>query len=90
MQRYYMNIVDTGEVHKDPEGSSHSNDAEAIREATAAAREMVAEHVRFGLEVGIQRINVVDQAGRPVATVRLRDQIKLGPDASEPETNPLT
>lgn len=80
MPTFYMHIYADGELIEDIEGQSHPNVEDAIAEAKASVREMLAEKVRLGEEVDGQRIEIVDEQGRSVGTIPFRTQLRLRPE----------
>lgn len=77
MARYFLNIHHRGDVIFDEEGFDFSGPGDAVAEAKAAARQILAEKVRDGQEIDGQLIEVLDEAGRIVDIVRFRDQIRF-------------
>jgi hypothetical protein len=71
--RYYFHIRNGEEVICDPEGSQCATVAEAILEAKAHARELMAERLKSGREVDGQSFEIVDETGLLAATVRFKD-----------------
>lgn len=72
--RYYIHVLlETGELVRDQEGESKTDDAEAMSEGYEVARDLV-RHVRIGgfCEVpAIQEVIVEDESGRRIGSVSL-------------------
>ncbi len=60
---------------EDPDGSECPDDASIRREATEGAREIMAEHIRKGLDVSGWSYEIVDELGRPVMTMLFSEAI---------------
>jgi hypothetical protein len=75
LPRYFFHLVDTSERILDPDGVELPDDTAALLEATQAVRELLDED-RDQTTWRRWRFQVVDQAGRVVATLDL-DNIKL-------------
>lgn len=76
MPRYFFHLYNDLEV-EDEEGVDLA-DLETVRaEALKAARDLMAEDVRLGKLTLSHRIEVRDQKGEPVHTVRYGDAIQL-------------
>ena len=76
MSIYYFHMVYRDETRLDPVGSELPNDAAAIDEARAAAREMVIDRIRYGRRIHDIIFDVVADTGRPVARVPLKSIIR--------------
>lgn len=76
MPRYFFHLHNDVEV--EDEDGVDLPDLEAVRaEALKAARDLMAEDVKRGKLTLSHRIEIRDQAGEPVLTVRYADAIKL-------------
>lgn len=81
MPKLFLHIHDGGEFIEDLEGMTYPDVEAARAEAVDAAREMLAEKVRQGIEIDGQWIDICDEEGRSLASVRFRDQMKLKDEA---------
>jgi hypothetical protein len=72
MPLYFLNIREAG-VTEDLEGYELSGLDMAVQEASEGAREIAADAIRSGRTVGEMSIEVTDEHGVKLATVRLRD-----------------
>jgi hypothetical protein len=69
MPRFFMHVREADELIEDLDGSDLPDLEAARSEATAAAREIAAEHLKAGKALGVRRIEIRDDAGRMLATV---------------------
>ena len=80
MPQFFLHIHDDDEFIEDPEGRVYPDLNAAREEAKEAAREILADKVRRGVEIDGQRIDITDEKGSTVATVKFRDQLRLRPE----------
>lgn len=75
--RYFMNVRSPdGSVVEDPEGEEFDTLENAVAEAQASARELMADALRANGPVGIDRlIDLADETGQVIATISFRDAI---------------
>lgn len=76
MPHFYFHLFND-ETILDQEGVDLPDKAVAIEKACKAAREMAAESVREGRLVLDHRIDVADDSGATVATIRFRDAVQV-------------
>jgi hypothetical protein len=76
MPRYYFHLFNDDTAF-DREGIELSDAAEAMRCAAKDARIMAAESVRKGHLILDHRIEVTDENGAKVGTVRFRDVVEV-------------
>ena len=70
MPRYFLHVQSSSDILEDPVGQDFDDLAAAEREAAAAACELMAEALRRGKPLGLQRkVLINDAAGRTVSTV---------------------
>jgi hypothetical protein len=70
MPRYFLHVRNQSELMEDPEGQECDSVEAAVREATQAARDLMAECLRNGQPLDKGRVMVVqDEAGEIVAEV---------------------
>ncbi|MGE0853787.1 MAG: hypothetical protein AB7O44_29935 [Hyphomicrobiaceae bacterium] len=70
MPRYFLHVQSSSDILEDPVGQDFDDLAAAEREAAAAACELMAEALRWGKPLGLQRKMLInDAAGRTVSTV---------------------
>ena len=77
LPRYFFHVRDTtGLLVEDPDGTELPNIAAARVEAAAAAREVMAEHIRKGEDVSGWRFEVTNERDQPVLSLLFRDAVK--------------
>jgi hypothetical protein len=76
MPEYYLHLRDGDEIIEDLEGMDYPDDVAASREAEASARDTLSELIRQGETVNGQRIEICDEAGKIIDTVRFSEQFK--------------
>jgi hypothetical protein len=80
MPRYYFHVREGSRVAEDPDGGAFI-DLEAARdEALATAREMLAERLKAGRVLDGQQIDICDEAGETLATLRFREAFEVLPN----------
>jgi Domain of unknown function (DUF6894) len=72
MPHYFFHLRNPNEA-VDEEGLDLPDEQAALKEAVAAARELLAEAIRAGRDLGTERIVIADATGREVATVNIKD-----------------
>jgi hypothetical protein len=77
MALYFFNIRSDAGDDIDCDGLELPSSADAVREATKAAKEMVSEMVLQGTRIDGTRFEIADDAGAVIATVYLHDVILL-------------
>lgn len=75
--RYYLNIRNGDMLIADLEGADYPSLDEARQEAVRSARELLSEMVRRGEVVNGRSIEICDEEGRILETIRLREQFRL-------------
>jgi hypothetical protein len=75
MTRYYFNVCDDEGTVADFEGTECRNLLAVKLEAEASARELLVHDIRAIRHLNNRRVEVVDERGQVVATVRLKDLI---------------
>jgi hypothetical protein len=76
MPRFFFHLYDD-EVALDREGCEFADAGEAVSGALSNARWMAAEAVKCGRLDLDHRIEVADEAGAPIATIRFGDVIAV-------------
>ena len=76
MPHYFFHVRDSGGLTEDPEGTECADEAQARAEAIAGARDLMAEHVRMGLDVSNWCYEIVDDHGHRVMTVPFIEAIR--------------
>ena len=76
MQRFYFPIVDNDRVIPDEQGVELPNLDTAISEARRSASDMLDDALATGDSIGHQVIQIVDDRGRILATVRMDEVIE--------------
>ena len=77
MPRYYLHLRDGEDTAEDPEGKDLPDLEAAIAEAEVGARDILAAMLRAGEPLNGQSIQIVDDTGTVLATVRFRDVFRL-------------
>ncbi|MCO6052188.1 hypothetical protein NGM99_20580 [Mesorhizobium sp. RP14(2022)] len=72
MPRFFFNMPGQFE---DPDGASYKDLDAARNEAITSGREMVSERIRQGALIGHDKIEIADENGTLLETIRLRDLI---------------
>ncbi len=82
MPRYFLHVKSDGsDLLQDPDGQELDDLAAAKQEAIEAARELMAEDLRNGQALGLDRIMLIaDEAGNILLEVSFKDA--LPPDSS--------
>jgi hypothetical protein len=76
MPRFFLHISERSKLIADPEGADFPDLSAAIREATASARDLMAENLKAGEPLSLDRAIVIcDEEGENVATVSFRAAI---------------
>ncbi|MBY3122323.1 hypothetical protein HFO41_16750 [Rhizobium leguminosarum] len=77
MPRYFFHVRRNDVFEEDLEGIDLASPEEACEEATAAAREIVAERIRMGHPANRDVFEIVTEDGTLVATVPFRSAAHL-------------
>ena len=75
--RYFLHLRDGETLIEDFEGEQYVDLNAAQDDAIVAARQMMAEKIRHGEVIDGQVIEICDEDGALVATVRFSDQLAL-------------
>lgn len=78
MPRYFFHVYND-DTTIDREGQDLADLDAAKREATRSARDLMAEAVRHGEVILSHRIEVEDDGGRPLLTIRYADAVLIRP-----------
>jgi hypothetical protein len=73
--RYFFNVKDGDRVAKDSEGSELADSVAAKMEARMIARDMMIECMKEGRKLDGQQIEIADERGDVVETLRVRDVV---------------
>lgn len=76
MRRFFFHLREGGTRIEDPEGQELPSLDAAKAEAEAAVREILAERIRSGRAIDGSCVEIADEAGRILATVRFADFLK--------------
>ena len=76
MPRFFFNLRDDVSV-EDGEGKELPDAASARAEAVRHARDIMSEDIKEGRLMLNDSIDIVDEQGRPVATLRFREAIEF-------------
>ncbi|MBY3447976.1 MULTISPECIES: DUF6894 family protein [Rhizobium] len=77
MPKYFFHVRRHDVFEEDPEGVDLATPELALEEATAAAREIVAERIRMGNRANGDTFEIMAEDGSLVATVPFRSAISL-------------
>lgn len=75
MPKYFLHLRERDELVRDVEGAKFDDLNAARDEARNAIRDIVAEHIASGQELRLQTVEICDDKGGHVATVRLAEAI---------------
>jgi uncharacterized protein DUF6894 len=78
MPRYFFNVRQGTEYHRDEEGQEFGDTEAARHEAMSLIREMIGEKVLHGGSVDHRTIEIADEAGMVLETVTSRE-VLFGP-----------
>ncbi len=76
MPRFFFHVWQDSNLIADPDGSDLQNLDAAWNEALVGLRQLVADRLRGGQISDVQRIEITDETGQSLATVRLEDAPK--------------
>ena len=74
--RYFLHVREAGDLVEDPDGTDFPDEAAVRKEAIEAAREIMAEHIRKGLDVSSWSFEVVDEDGRLIMSVPFSEAVQ--------------
>nr|WP_246733666.1 hypothetical protein [Rhizobium laguerreae] len=77
LPKYFFHVRRNDVFEEDPEGIDLATPELAFKEATAAAREIVAERIRMGSRANGDTFEIMTEDGSLVATVPFRSAIRL-------------
>ncbi|MGB8286354.1 hypothetical protein ELI13_33245 [Rhizobium ruizarguesonis] len=77
MPKYFFHVRRSGAFKEDPEGIDLATPELAFEEATAAAREIMAERIRMGDPANGDTFEIMTEDGSLVATVPFRSAVRL-------------
>lgn len=75
MPRYYLHLHDGERLIEDLDGDMFPDLDSARLEALASARDLLAELVKAGKAIDGRRFDIVDDTGRVLMTIPLRDAL---------------
>jgi hypothetical protein len=75
MPRYFVDVVQAGDVYDDYYGMVLANKAAVRKEVEATIREIVSDSVRGGRGIGDGEIRVRDTKGKKVFALKFRDVV---------------
>ncbi len=75
MPRYFFHIRETEGTVEDTEGIEFPDDAAVHMEAIEAARDIMAEHIRKGLDVSGWSFEIANGSGWPIMAVPFSEAI---------------
>ncbi len=76
MPRYFLHVREAGDLVEDPDGTEFPDEAAVRKEAVEAAREIMAEHIRKGLDVSGWCFEITDANGRSIMTVPFSEAVQ--------------
>lgn len=77
MPRYFFNIRDGGSIIVDREGIEMPSVKAVREEAEQAARDLLADKVKFGAAVDGQQFEILDDDGKMVMTVPFKSVLRM-------------
>lgn len=77
MPRFYFNVRDGDTLIADQEGVEMPGKTAAAEEAKQAARDLLAERVKYGEPLESKRFEVVDDDGETILTLPFRSVLRL-------------
>ncbi|MBX9457883.1 MAG: hypothetical protein KL863_18750 [Rhizobium sp.] len=77
MPRFYFHVRDGDELIEDPEGIEMPGSDAAEAEATTAARELLAEQLKFGSALDSRAFEILDEKGEKVLSLPFRSVLRL-------------
>ncbi|WP_138387018.1 DUF6894 family protein [Rhizobium indicum] len=77
MPKYFFHVRRHGAFEEDLEGTDLASPEHALKEAIAAAREIVAERIRMGQPANGDTFEIMTEDGTLVATVSFRTAVGL-------------
>lgn len=85
MPRYFLNLIERDDLIRDLEGTEFVDLDAARDEAVASIRAIVADHITSGEKLLLRTIEICDDKGNHLATVKaasaLRDILSISEDA---------
>ena len=79
MPRYFLHIRDRDGFTEDAEGAEFEGLAQAVAAALVGARDILAEQIEEGRPLDGDRIEICDEGGALVETVRFADIVEIKP-----------
>ncbi len=79
MPRYFLHIRDRDGFTEDAEGAEFEELAQAVAAAIVGARDILAEQIEEGRPLDGDRIEICDEGGALVETVRFADIVEIKP-----------
>ena len=76
MPRYFVDLVQAGEISADEEGMELRDMAAVRSEVESTIREIVSDSVRAGRAIGDGEIRVRDTKGRNILALKFRDVVR--------------
>jgi hypothetical protein len=74
--RYFFHVHETDGVVEDSDGLDFSDETAARTEAIKAAREIMAAHIRKGLDVSGWSFEIADGSGWPIMAVPFSEAVR--------------
>lgn len=76
MPHYFFHVNEGGELVEDLEGAELPDASAARAEAMQAARDIMAEHIRKGLDVSGWSFEIADGSGWPIMAVPFSEAVR--------------
>ena len=76
MPRYFFHVRDSSGLIEDPDGIECFDGANVRTETIGLAREVMADHIRQGLDVSGWSFEVVDEHGQHVLPLQLSEAVR--------------
>jgi hypothetical protein len=77
MPRFYFNVRDGDTLIADQEGVEMPGKSAAVEEATQAARDLLAERVKYGEPIESRQFDVLNDRGETILTLPFRSVLRL-------------
>jgi hypothetical protein len=77
MPRFYFNVRDGDTLIADQEGVEMPGESAAVEEARQAARDLLAERVKYGEPIETRQFEVLNDNGETILTLPFRSVLRL-------------
>jgi hypothetical protein len=77
MPRFYFNVRDGDTLIADQEGVEMPGESAAVEEARQAARDLLAERVKYGEPIETRQFEILNDNGETILTLPFRSVLRL-------------